>query len=282
VALALALGALAVWGSVPAARAAPSAVSTPIQTVRVAWGKIGYRALGHGRPIVLVVGYSDSIDEWAPRFIDELARHHRVFAFDNEGVGRTTLRPGALTISRMGDDTAAFIAALGLRRPDVLGWSMGGDIVEALAVRHPRSVRRIILAATGPGDGRGLPASGLRTSPPYANFFPPDQDAARLAFIADIHHYRGFYMAPASVDQLQKAAGDRWGQGLEGAGHRLSAVHAPTLIADGAEDPNPVANSITLEAEIPHAQLHIYRDAAHGFWFQDATDWTRRIDRFLR
>jgi pimeloyl-ACP methyl ester carboxylesterase len=279
---ALALGVLASLSWAPVARAAPSAVSTPIRTVGVPWGKIGYRALGHGRPLVLVVGYSDSIDEWAPRFIDALARHHRVFAFDNEGVGRTTLRGGALTISRMGDDTAAFIAALGLRRPDVLGWSMGGDIVEALAVRHPRSVRRIILSATGPGDGSGLPPSGLRTSPPYANFFPPDQDAARLAFIADLRRYRGFYSASRHVDQLQTLASDHWAQGLEPAGHQLGAVRAPALIADGAEDPNPLANSRRLQAEIPNAQLHIYPDAAHGFWFQDATDWVQRIDRFLR
>lgn len=73
---------------------------------------------------------------------------------DNEGVGGTTLRPGVLTITRMGDGVADFIKALHLRRPDVLGWSMGGEIAQALGVRHPALVRRL-----------GATDSGFRTSP---------------------------------------------------------------------------------------------------------------------
>jgi pimeloyl-ACP methyl ester carboxylesterase len=255
----------------------------PIKTVHVAWGKIGYRAVGQGRPLVLVTGGSASIDDWAPSFIDLLARHHLVLALDNPGVGRTTLRRGKLTIARWAGDVSDFIAALHLKRPDVLGWSTGGEVVEALAVLHPGSVRRIILCATFPGDG-SLVLSPIprRTSPPFVNFFPADQNAARLAFIRDIHRYRHFYIASKAVTQLQAAAGIGWGLGQEPAGHQLNRVNAPVLIADGNHDPNDaVANSQTLAGEIPHSQLHIYPDAAHGFWFQDRTDWVRRIDRFL-
>jgi pimeloyl-ACP methyl ester carboxylesterase len=260
-----------------------SAVKAPVRVVRVSWGRIGYRSIGQGRPLVLVVGSTASIDDWAPTFLDHLARHHRVLVFDNEGVGRTTLRPGTLTISRMADDTAAFIAAMHLKRPDVLGWSMGGFIVQALAVRHPTVVRRMILCATSAGDGSSRPPSGLKTSPPFANLFPADQDAARRAFIRDIHRYRGFYQAPATVKRLQVEASRGWGQGAEPSGHLLATVRAPTLIGDGSADPfDPVANSRALKADIRNAQLHIYPDAAHGFWYQDANDWIRRIDRFLQ
>ncbi len=136
IALCAACSALALLLSATSALAAPNAVTAPVLTVRVPWGRIGYRVLGHGRPLVLLTGYSDTIDGWAPRFLDVLARHHRVFAVDNEGVGETTLRPGGMSIGRMAGDTADFISALKLRRPDVLGWSMGGDIAPALAVRH--------------------------------------------------------------------------------------------------------------------------------------------------
>ena len=54
-------------------------------------------------------------------------------SFDNAGIGQTTMPPGTLSISGMADQTAAFIAALGINHPDVLGWSMGGMIAEALA-----------------------------------------------------------------------------------------------------------------------------------------------------
>lgn len=280
-ALLLALAVALAARPAPAA-AAPSVVSAPVRTVGVAWGQIGYRAVGHGRPLVLVAGAAGSIDDWAPAFIDALARRHRVYVLDNEGVGRTTLRPGTLTISRMGDDAAAFIAALALRRPDVLGWSMGGAVVQALAVRHPGSVRRIVLCGAVPGDGHGLAPRGVRRNPPFANLFPPDQGRARRAFIRDIHRYPGFYMASAAVTQAQKAAADGWQHGAEAAGHELARVRAPALIGDGADDPfDPVANSRRLAARIPRAHLHIYPDASHAFWYQDLRDWVARVERFL-
>jgi pimeloyl-ACP methyl ester carboxylesterase len=259
-------------------------VGTRIKTVHVAWGTIGYREIGRGRPLVLVTGGKASIDDWPPSFIDLLARHHLVLTLDNEGVGRTTLRPGKLTISRWGDDVSDFISALHLKRPDVLGWSTGGQVVEALAVRHPNTLRRIILCATGPGDGSAVDSpTPPRTNPAFANFFPPDQDAARAAFIRDIHRYRHFYMAPAGVVQLQQTAAFDWATGQEPAGHHLDRIKAPALIADGSEDPyDAVANSQALARQIPHSQLHIYPDAAHGFWFQDRADFILRIDRFLR
>jgi pimeloyl-ACP methyl ester carboxylesterase len=160
---------------------------------------------------------------------------------------------------------------------------MGGLIVQALAVRHPSVLRRMILCATYAGDGSAMVPYQVPSFQPFDTLFPPDQNGARLAFIHDIHRYRGFYLTPASVRERQAVAIVGWIHGQESAGHRLGEVHAPTLIADGSEDPyEPTANNYALQAKLPHAQLHIYPDASHGFWFQDRADWVRRIDRFLQ
>jgi pimeloyl-ACP methyl ester carboxylesterase len=58
----------------------------------------------------------------------------------------------------MADQTSALIERLGLGRPDVLGWSMGGMIARALAVLHPAQVRRLVLCATYPGTGTVVPS----------------------------------------------------------------------------------------------------------------------------
>src|SRR5882757_2725751 len=57
---------------------------------------------------------------------------YRVVMFDNSGVGRTQELPPPLTVDAMADQTSALIDTLGLGRPDVLGWSMGGMIAQAL------------------------------------------------------------------------------------------------------------------------------------------------------
>jgi hypothetical protein len=82
------------------------------------------------------------MEGWDPRLVHALTRHNRVVMFANSGVGRTQQLPAPLTIDAMADQTSALINTLGLGRPDVLGWSMGGMIAQALAVLHPAQVRR--------------------------------------------------------------------------------------------------------------------------------------------
>jgi pimeloyl-ACP methyl ester carboxylesterase len=66
------------------------------------------------------------------------------------GLDHGLLEP--LTIDAMADQTSALIGTLG--RPDVLGWSMGGMVAQALAVLHPVQVRRLVLCDTFPGSTR--------------------------------------------------------------------------------------------------------------------------------
>jgi pimeloyl-ACP methyl ester carboxylesterase len=96
------------------------------------------------------------MEGWDPRLVYALALHHRVVMFDNSGVGRTQELPQPFSIDAMADQTSALITALGLGRPDVLGWSMGGMIAQALAVLHPAQVRRLVLCATYPATARRL------------------------------------------------------------------------------------------------------------------------------
>jgi pimeloyl-ACP methyl ester carboxylesterase len=267
---------------------AASVIVAPVRTVRTAYGTVSYRAVGHGRPLVLIMGLGGSVDTWPPGFIAPLARAHRVIAFDNEGVGRSTLRAGSLTISRMGDDTAAFIVALHLRRPDVLGWSMGGFIAQAFAVRHPGDYRRLILSATGPGDGHAvLPSAPVVKALTGAGnildyLFPPDQSREAAAFTDAITRYPHLYAASSKIFGLQLAASTGWLTGQDASGHHDGRIGAPTLIGDGAEDELiPSVNSRRLAHLISHARLKLYPDAGHGFIFQDQSQWAALIDRFL-
>jgi pimeloyl-ACP methyl ester carboxylesterase len=104
--------------------------------------------------LVLIMGYAGTMEVWDPRLVDDLAKHFRVVMLDNAGVGSTQALPAPLRIDAMADQTSALISAPGLGRPNVLGWSMGGMIAEALAVRHPSQVRRLVLCATFPGTGK--------------------------------------------------------------------------------------------------------------------------------
>src|ERR1700722_8855019 len=129
-----------VLGSAPVASAAsarhsvPSITTIPIQVAQTSDGAVSYRSDGTGAPLVMIMGLSGSQDAWPPALVNALAKHHRVIIFDNAGIGQTAMPPGTLTISAMADQTAALIQSLNLDQPEVLGWSMGGMIAQALAI----------------------------------------------------------------------------------------------------------------------------------------------------
>ena len=162
--------ALSACGSSPKAPGTASVVSAPVRVAHTRLGAVGYRVVGSGPPLVLIMGYGWTMEDWDPRLVHALARHNRVVMFDNSGVGRTQALPEPLTIDAMANQTSALIDTLGLGRPDVLGWSMGGMIAQALAVLHPAQVRRLVLCATYPGTGRGGRCLRLRQSRPAAIF----------------------------------------------------------------------------------------------------------------
>lgn len=133
-----------------------SIVTAPVEIARTSLGSVGYRSVGTGAPLVLITGFGATMEDWYPPFVDGLAQRHRVVIFDNAGVGQTQALPAPLTVDAMAEQTSALLDTLHLGTPAVLGWSMGGMIAQALAVRHPRQVGRLVLCATQAGTGQAV------------------------------------------------------------------------------------------------------------------------------
>ncbi len=131
--------------------------NVPTRTIDVGGVPFVYRELGpdSGVPVIFLHHLMAVLDDWDPRVIDGIAAHRRVIAFDNRGVGASG---GSVphTIEEMGRDAIAFIRALGLRKVDLLGFSMGGGVAQTVALQAPDLVRRMILAGTGPRGGGGI------------------------------------------------------------------------------------------------------------------------------
>jgi pimeloyl-ACP methyl ester carboxylesterase len=282
------LAALASCGSaVP--RRSPDARTAAIRTVHVPWGRIGYRSVGRGPALVLLIGgggiSAPSIDDWAPSLLDGLAKTHRLLAMDYEGIGRTSLRPGPLTIDRLADDTADFIHALHLHRPDVMGWSMGGFVAQALAIRHPRLVHRLVLCSTALGDGTARPARvTVEERYPWEWLFPLDaQNQARAsAYERVVRSYPHYYEGSHRVANAEGVAGYLWVHGYVKDGHDAARITAHALVGDGSQDVLlPLPDSRNLARTIPNATLTLYPDSGHGFLVQHQADWLHRVEQFL-
>lgn len=252
-------------------------------------GTVGYRIVGSGPPLVMIMGYDNTMEDWDPRFVNALARHFRVVIFDNAGIGATQQLPGPLSIEAMARQTGALIDTLHLSRPAVLGWSMGGMIAQALAVLDPFQVRRLVLCATFPGTGAVVPsattAALTRLEPQQVEtvLFPANQSKAYNVYIAALSGYPPTAAPSAAVLTAQRRAATQWWDGKDSAGREIAAISVPTLIADGKADwVDPVANDRTLARLIPAAKLVLYPDAAHAFLFQDGTQFAAVVESFLK
>lgn len=268
----------------------PGITAAAVSLAHTSDGQVAYRQLGTGSPLLLIMGLGGSMDAWEPAFVDALATRYRVIVFDNAGVGRTSPLPAPLTPTSMADQTSAFINSLGLRRVDVLGWSLGGMVAQALAVQHPGQVGRLVLAATQPGTGRAVPipaaAAADAVSPNPAAvlsvLFPPQQARAEQRYVTGILSYPGYYSPSRPVIASQAAAVGAWLAGTDPSGPRTGGIAIPTLVADGSDDLlDPEANDAILAGVIRGARLTIYPGAGHGFLFQDSDAFVARVEQFL-
>ncbi|MDT4903512.1 MAG: hypothetical protein QOH52_1528, partial [Pseudonocardiales bacterium] len=91
-----------------------------------------YREVGEGQiPLVLLQHFRGNLDNWDPALIDALAAGQRVVPFNNVGVASTTgTTPN--TVDAMAHDAIAFIEAMNFQRVDLLGFSIGSFVAQAI------------------------------------------------------------------------------------------------------------------------------------------------------
>ncbi len=105
-----------------------------------------YETHGSGRPLILLHGGLGSGEMFGPN-IAALAANHQVIAPDLQGHGRTADIDRPISLEAMADDIAALIDHLGLDKPDVVGYSLGGGVALFTALHHADKVRKVVIGS---------------------------------------------------------------------------------------------------------------------------------------
>jgi pimeloyl-ACP methyl ester carboxylesterase len=258
-----------------------------------------YRDTGGGEgavPLVLLQHFRGNLDNWDPALIDALASSRRVVTFDNAGVGGSTgTTPD--TIEQMARDAIAFLAAMSLSQVDLLGFSIGSFVAQQVALVRPAIIRRLVLASAAPQGAAGMHgwaadvigAVGTpHTSPEgYLEVFFTPSAASRQA---GMEAQRRMYARTEDRDkattwatrEAQYDAVCTWGVPCHALLQRVSALDMPVFVANGDSDPMILPHySYLLAGLIPHAQVKIYPDSAHGFLFQHHAEFAADVTAFL-
>jgi poly(3-hydroxyalkanoate) depolymerase len=245
---------------------------------------------GAGPPLLLISGIGASLDLAAPFQRALNGRGVRTISYDAAGAGQSTpyawprrMRGVARTVERLLD-------AFGHATLDVFGVSLGGIVAQQLAHQAPRRVRRLVLAATGPGLG-GIPGSprvlwALATprryhQPDYYRRTAADVygGAARRDPDTLLHGSLARFTHPPTMrgyaSQLYAIAGWTslpW----------LRQLRQPTLVLAGDDDPIvPLANARILAHLIPDAHLQVIPGGGHLFVLEDPAAIANDVAEFL-
>jgi 3-oxoadipate enol-lactonase len=240
-----------------------------------------YVAAGAGAPVVLLAGFGGDHLSWGLQFPAFRARHHTI-ALDNRGCGRSSAPDVPYTTRLMAGDVVAVLDHLGIDAAHVVGVSLGGMIAQELALAHPRRVLSMQLHSTA---ARSDPYLGVLLETWRLVRTQLGREMVQQSMALWLFGRGSFAERPELIDMLMRQAAvhpyapsevgfARQGEAAvaHDARDRLAAVTCPTLVTAGEDDVLvPVRFARELAEHIPHAELHIIRDAGH-MWCWEKPD----------
>lgn len=257
---------------------------------RLANININYEIRGSGDWLVLIGGYaSGNWQAWGAH-LTELAKHYRVLAFDNRGVGESDAPDYPYTTSMMAHDTLKLMDELGIERAHVLGKSLGGCIAQWVALQQPARIRSLAMTST-------MARPGARAAQMVKWWLATAQGCGYEALFPGLLTY--FYTSEyfeANKSALERAAQNlivapRPLAGFLNTGHavlthdtweRLPEIDVPSLLICGADDIITTArHSRDMAQRMPRARAHIVPDALHGVMTERPESFQVLLD-FLR
>jgi pimeloyl-ACP methyl ester carboxylesterase len=228
--------------------------------------KVHYYVGGSGDPVVLVHGLGGRAEDWSNLMPMLVRDHHRVYALDLPGYGRSAWpRNATYSIANESAAVEAFVNQMHLTRFDLGGWSMGGWIVMQVALDEPQRIRRLMI----------FDSAGIRFNLDWdPSLFEPET-AAKLTklnnlltakpaphvpgFVArDIFRFVGLHGWVVRENMKSMLTGADL---LDG---KLGAIKMPMLIVWGKQDhliPYTVGEEI--HREVPQSELAIFDNCGH-------------------
>ena len=251
--------------------------------------ELAYEWYGQGdETLVLVNGLADAKESWEAQ-IPAFSERYRVLAYDNRGLGGSSIPPGPYTTADMADDLHGLVEGLGLDRFHLLGTSMGGMIAQEYAIAH---ADRLLSAAfcntyAWPGPFCLRMFALWRDAVPVLGVGYTQRDVLLWAFTTDFFEQREAelveveaamaanpqpaepYLAQLSSIETHDTRG------------RLGAVSCPVLTLAGEQDliiyP---ALSRRLHEELPRSTWTEVR-GGHGCLWEYPDDFNAAVLRFL-
>ncbi len=245
-----------------------------------------YETGGQGQPILFIHGLGSSTRDWELQ-VPFFSKQYQVVTFDVRGHGKSEKPRGPYSIAQFAADAAGLIQAIGIIPAHIVGISLGGMIAFQLAVDAPDLVRSLVIV-------NAAPEFVARTAKERLQVFQR-QLIVRLLGMRKMGEVlsKRLFIKPEQED-LRRLFVDRWAEndrrayreamqailGWSVADH-LSAVNCPTLVIAADEDYTPVAVKEASVAQMPRAELVVFKDSRHATPVEWPEQFNETVAAFL-
>jgi len=258
-------------------------------SIKIENTEIDYIVFGNGtKPLVMIPGLGEGLKTVKGTAVPfammykAVAKDYRVYCFS-----RRNILPQGFTTKDMAEDLYFCMQHLGIEKAMVLGVSLGGMIVEQLAIHHPEVVEKLILTVT-------IACQNSTVQQKIGDWMELARQGKYKEIMIDTaeHSYSESYLKksrwmygllgnvgkPKSFERfLTMAEAGRTHDVYED----LEKITCPTLVLGGRQDKIVSGTaSEELAARIPGCELYIYEDYGHGL-YEEAKDFVPRVLEFF-
>ncbi len=260
-------------------------------------GQIEYYCAGNGTPIILIAGYATDVSSWNREFLATLAAHHQIIVPNNRDVGGSKTSSTQYQAADLANDMYDLIQKLKLKKPAVIGISMGGMIAQELAVLHPETLGHLILINTSIAGDQAIPPTPkvkeklLNLSQHKVGFyltaidlFFPPKWKMKMAYSLVVDRFQPQNFTEINLGLVMSKQQQlilNWLHDNETA-KKIDKITIPVLVLNGESDVViPPINSHILASRIPHAQLIRWKEGGHAMIYQYPEAIGNEINNFI-
>ncbi|MBT8395547.1 MAG: 2-succinyl-6-hydroxy-2,4-cyclohexadiene-1-carboxylate synthase [Gemmatimonadetes bacterium] len=251
---------------------------------------------GAGDPLLLIHGFTGSCRSWGEELLSGLGQAHRVIAVDLVGHGQSDVSPDPdrYQVDELLQDLGQILDAVGVEKARWLGYSMGGRLSLAGAVRTPDRMSGLILESASPG----LAEEGERRARRRADEALAE-GILRGGMEAFVDHWMGLPLF-ATQGKLPPAIRVRTRERklqntpealaacLRGMGtgvqpsfwDALPEVTVPVLLMAGEKDRKFTQVAERMAEGIPDAELRLIPKAGHAIHLENPFAWLAAVRTF--
>jgi 3-oxoadipate enol-lactonase len=271
-----------------------------MSTAKLAELEFYYDVQGDGEPVLLASASWWPSATWNVGVVPDLSKRFKTITFDCRGTGRSSRPKDGYTVTQFAQDCIALLAHLGITHCHAVGFALGGQIMQSMAIERPDLVATLTIAASGAGT-KTL-AGGQRSLSPdtereigaigFERYIRNYIENDRMAFNPKFYRERGdvvtaladaVWSGQSTMEIFRRHEDARLTWDTLG---KAAEVKVPTLILCGADDDvarrgsTPVGTARRLAEMTPGAELFLIPNTKHmTFW--DGNGGLVALENFL-